>query len=266
MQDEAKTFKQLDSALFGSLIHAIEVTARAIGANIAAGKIFDVPGELLSSYVSLVDITLPINAVTELQTWPDDKESIFEHFYNRDLRDNILHMQRDMGVLFGENKPCNMFEHIENHHKVVDVLCLSCTLNESTWGKLIFIRCGESEPFGQSHIDTLKRFKPSIARLLLLGLKRETLPQHESYMTSFPNQNTAAELLLKLSKTERIVFDHLQTNKTERQVAEIMDRSRHTIHVYVKNIYRKLGISSRKELLQLFDGVADLEEEETLTV
>ncbi len=54
-----------------------------------------------------------------------------------------------------------------------------------------------------------------------------------------------------LSPTEHRVYDLLLQHLTERQVAERMNRSHNTVHVHVRNIYRKLGVRSRQELFQL---------------
>lgn len=54
-----------------------------------------------------------------------------------------------------------------------------------------------------------------------------------------------------LSPTETRVYILLLQRLTERQVAEQMGRSHNTIHVHVRNIYRKLGVRTRKQLLEL---------------
>lgn len=69
-----------------------------------------------------------------------------------------------------------------------------------------------------------------------------------------PAHPDEAALLAKLSRTERHVLDHLRDHHTEKQIGERMNRSPHTIHVHVKNIYRKFAVCSRRELMQLFNG------------
>lgn len=54
--------------------------------------------------------------------------------------------------------------------------------------------------------------------------------------------------VLPLSPTEKRVCTLLLHGYTEKKVAEQMQRSPNTIHVHVRNIYRKLGIRARKEL------------------
>ncbi|MBQ3604593.1 MAG: helix-turn-helix transcriptional regulator [Clostridia bacterium] len=55
--------------------------------------------------------------------------------------------------------------------------------------------------------------------------------------------------LEKLSRRELEVFAHLLTDKTQAQIAEELFITHSSVHFHCKNIYKKLGISSRKQLL-----------------
>lgn len=55
--------------------------------------------------------------------------------------------------------------------------------------------------------------------------------------------------LEKLSRRELEVFAHLLTDKTQAQIAEDLFITHSSVHFHCKNIYRKLGIKSRKQLL-----------------
>lgn len=52
-----------------------------------------------------------------------------------------------------------------------------------------------------------------------------------------------------LSPTEHRIYELLRKPLTEVEIAHKLSRSRHTVHVHVKNIYRKLGVNSRRQLL-----------------
>jgi DNA-binding CsgD family transcriptional regulator len=56
---------------------------------------------------------------------------------------------------------------------------------------------------------------------------------------------------VKLSPRERDTLEHLLTGAREKQIADSLEVSKHTVHQYVKSIYRKLGVTSRAELLAL---------------
>ncbi len=55
--------------------------------------------------------------------------------------------------------------------------------------------------------------------------------------------------LAALSHRELEVFLSLLSDKTQSQIAEELFVSSSAVHFHTKNIYKKLGISSRKQLL-----------------
>lgn len=55
-----------------------------------------------------------------------------------------------------------------------------------------------------------------------------------------------------LSPRTRQTLDCLLAGDSEKQVAARLGLSRHTVHVYVKTLYRRFGVSSRGELFARF--------------
>jgi DNA-binding CsgD family transcriptional regulator len=53
----------------------------------------------------------------------------------------------------------------------------------------------------------------------------------------------------KLSPRERETLQHLLSGDSEKQVAAKLQLSRHTVHIYVKTLYKHFGVNSRGELL-----------------
>ena len=60
-----------------------------------------------------------------------------------------------------------------------------------------------------------------------------------------------------LSPTEKRVCALLLQRLTEQRIAEHLERSPNTIHVHVRNIYRKLGVRTRRELYN-FPGIVSM--------
>lgn len=56
-----------------------------------------------------------------------------------------------------------------------------------------------------------------------------------------------------LSPTEQRVCALLLERLTEQQIAEQLDRSPNTVHVHVRNIYRKLAVRTRRQLFEYPD-------------
>jgi len=59
-------------------------------------------------------------------------------------------------------------------------------------------------------------------------------------------------MLQHLSKAQLPVLELLLTGAKERQIATKLHLSPHTVHKHVMEIYRKMGVNSRSELLALF--------------
>ncbi len=70
---------------------------------------------------------------------------------------------------------------------------------------------------------------------------------------TLPNQSTNQIPALKvLSEGQRRVLHMLLTGLQEKEVAAQLNLSPHTVHNHVKEIYKKLAVNSRSELLALF--------------
>ncbi|MBR7133017.1 MAG: helix-turn-helix transcriptional regulator [Clostridia bacterium] len=61
--------------------------------------------------------------------------------------------------------------------------------------------------------------------------------------------------LTKLSNREMEVFAQLLTDKTQSQIAEALFITHSSVHFHCKNIYKKLEINSRKQLLIKYKNV-----------
>lgn len=58
-------------------------------------------------------------------------------------------------------------------------------------------------------------------------------------------------LLRTLTPTERMIFDHYHEGHTSKEIMQFMNIKENTLKYHNKNIYSKLGISSRKQLLAM---------------
>lgn len=63
------------------------------------------------------------------------------------------------------------------------------------------------------------------------------------------------QLLDRLSDSQKLIAPLLASGLTEREVAERLERSMHTIHEHTREIYRAFGVRSRMELRDLWLGV-----------
>ena len=61
--------------------------------------------------------------------------------------------------------------------------------------------------------------------------------------------------LKTLSKRELEVFAQLLRDKTQAQIAQTLYITHSSVHFHCKNIYRKLGIKSRKQILIRYEDL-----------
>jgi DNA-binding CsgD family transcriptional regulator len=61
-----------------------------------------------------------------------------------------------------------------------------------------------------------------------------------------------SDLAKGLSKAQQNVLGLLLQGKSEIEIADSLGRSRHTVHDHIKAIYRRLGVTTRVQLLLLF--------------
>lgn len=69
-----------------------------------------------------------------------------------------------------------------------------------------------------------------------------------------PPQPASADPLegLRLSPRARQILTFLLNGETEKQIADKLQISPHTVHTYVKRLHKTLGVRSRNELLARF--------------
>ncbi len=64
-----------------------------------------------------------------------------------------------------------------------------------------------------------------------------------------------SELLESLSEAQKRIAPLLAEGCTEREIAERLKRSVHTVHEYTREIYRALGVCSRREMRDIWFGL-----------
>ena len=102
---------------------------------------------------------------------------------------------------------------------------------------------------------------PALNRMLENPLEEETIsPQRmEAFMSG----------LDRLTPTERLVYDAYTARVTSKEIMANLNIKENTLKYHNRNIYGKLGISSRKELLEMHKHMksvkAKLEESDSKT-
>lgn len=127
-------------------------------------------------------------------------------------------------------------------------LCAAVFINIGVWlvGQLVNV---EFEMLSISYI---------ITELMLLGLHlvtremdrlKELVASHQEKTPQIPD--TFTQGLGTLTPTERAVYDLYAEGKTMKEVTDRLDITENTLKFHNRNIYSKLGVNSRKELVCL---------------
>ena len=245
-----EVYARLDSSLFGALVQVVEVLAPAARADAAAARVYEAPTGVPCSYVNARRLGLTEPELAAFRRWPEEPGSLLDWLSSISVprgafRPTALHDPPPWQTLFAS---------VIDVREVVDCLCAAVPIDEAAWAGVTVLRCKDSEPFDGQASEALARYQPAAARLLRHGYHREVgMPPNQA-----PDKNRPAigpeQPGNQLSRTEQHVLNHLRQGLTERQVADRLGRSRHTVHVHVKSIYRKLNVQSRNELHDLLAG------------
>ncbi len=254
--EEVDVYTRLESAVYGSLIHATGVSMPIVGADACAARLFETPQGVPAIYTAVNGRSIAPPTADALKAWPGQHGSMFECAADLGLTDNAFSLR--WLTTQAENEAQGLLCSLEDHELVADAYCMTFKVSGPVWGMIAYLRFEPGQPFDDSEIQPLKQLKPALARVIQTGYKREIgvyLPHFNGSTGAYvkPSHVTTANLLAKLSRTERLILTYLRSDATERRIADTIHRSPHTVHVHVKNIYRKLGVNSRRTLVSLFD-------------
>jgi len=106
---------------------------------------------------------------------------------------------------------------------------------------LIIEMASSSVPLGEVEGAALEAIMPMLARRAIMAIGTDP-----------------SEAAAWLTAREQIILQHLLLGKSVREIAEELGRSPHTVHDHVKSLHRKLGASSRGELVARALGYSEM--------
>jgi len=86
---------------------------------------------------------------------------------------------------------------------------------------------------------------------VIIDLLQDAIRRVHALQPPEPRQLVAARIDYDMHLAPRLrqTLEALLTGDSEKQIARRLAISPHTVHVYVKTLYRRFGVSSRAELL-----------------
>lgn len=249
--DEASVEVRLRSPIHAALVHVIGVTAPAIGADAAAIRLFRGAPQAGTDEAYILSPRGGAAAAAPSQAWPMTPGSVFGRLYDQGLSDGAFRISERLantpsqdGALLGPLDPTRAAN---------DAIAVAFVVREPTWCVAAYVRRERQAAFGPEAVAMLDRLKPTLKWVVLTGMQRATHVGLPPVSTEEPRRQRPTDALSRLSETERKVLDLLMMGMTERQAADQIGRSPHTVHVHVKNVYRKLDVTSRRQLRLIVD-------------
>jgi pSer/pThr/pTyr-binding forkhead associated (FHA) protein len=124
--------------------------------------------------------------------------------------------------------------------RITDLGSLNGTFVRNERVRKVDLKPGESIRFGSVQFH-------------LVGQEVADEANSEHSTDAIPVRSTSElPALVHLSEAQRRVLDQLLRGAAEKEVAVKLTLSQHTVHNHVKEIYKRLNVSSRAELLALF--------------
>ena len=258
MLDLARVRRDLESPVYGSMAHAVDTLMRVIRADGAVALVRDKNSQIQGSYVGSHGLDLTPEQLHLLRKWTTDPRSTLWHQADHPTEDDIH--------LLAPDNPADAKSSREIAQAMIaagiriNAPSLRMALPSQPPCVILFLRRHDQPPFVPADTDRLRRFTTLASRAIQQGHRRELRRLGRSPATHNPVATLipAEDLLGRLSATELRVLQRLQLYETERQAAVALGRSPNTIHVHVKSIYRKMMVTSRKQLLGLLGHDAQI--------
>jgi len=268
---QGKLAAELRSPIYRSLIQLVTLLGQEWDADVAAGRVYRVARGRPRTHVATPQLGLTTTQARALDRWPKQRSSLFsvlayyalprEAFRYEQVLESATSPGARAGQADRDAPPTALFAPVSQVASVRDALCLPLLLPERGWALLALVRSEPNPPFEADEVNALSTIRGEAETCLIEGCHGEKAgssgrPRTASDARADPSRShtAASDRLARLSETEQRVLTELRQRLTEPQVADRLNRSRHTIHVHVKNIYRKLGVYSRAELLRGLDA------------
>jgi len=252
MQLQSHTTPELESAVYGSLAHTTEVFIDTVSADAAIARVLGGPPIPGCVYIGSRGLARSPQHRRELRRWPTDPRSPFKQFQEKTRQDTAW-LLSSIGP---EKEPTSreITRAFAVSHRVSGAMFLMLDIEDQIQCMVVLVRNGEHQPFHDVDLDRAKGLAPAAGHVIHEGFIRQLQGSQPTTQESL-GPISANILLERLSRTELKILQRLLERDTERQVAQAIERSPHTVHVHVKSIYRKLMVSSRKQLMDMLDGL-----------
>ncbi len=253
MLNDTRPYPRLESSGCCALAHATEALIDTLEADAAVSRVFAGPPPEDYLYVGIPGAATTTDQRRDLREWLMNPHSPFEHYRSQPQSSQASLLRSS--CLDDEHQLEDFFLPLAPQICVTTGICMTLPIGAKTRCVIVCVRFNDRDPFNDADMDQLHQMIPTVTRVIQQGYLRQLdKDNHARPGGAFvPGPQSMDDLMDRLSKTEHAVLERLGQHETERQIAEAVGRSPHTIHVHVKSIYRKLMVTSRRELLEMLE-------------
>ncbi|WP_236254396.1 helix-turn-helix transcriptional regulator [Mucisphaera calidilacus] len=231
------SLKYLDSTQHAVIVQVLEMVRQQLGAHWGYAHT-TLPGLPAEGTVA-TGLSPEIARTLNLSQWHTDEGSLIRYCMGEaEHHDQVIRPLALRGI--SPMVQAALFRRFTRHRQLGDVLAAVISLSGHHAITVVFARWAGANSF----VESDERVMEGLIRRL-----PARLTQARAASAAPPRVLTKVNGRRALTNTESVVLDYLRQSLTEVQIANELSRSPHTVHVHVKSIYLKYGVSSRKELL-----------------
>lgn len=248
MMDLISVREGLESPIVAAFTHVAGVVGGAMEADVTALRLHHAPSHPHTRLALAPRLRLHAPGRAALRKWIDSDHPVDDFLTHRYPGGHVCR-PRDLNshpTLDGAG--ATRFDGLRPEIDVIDGIMATYPVSDKFHAVMLLARCRPGDRFEDPLIEQLRQLHTPIARALNAACRQQLGLGGNPPSHALPPNLTVAQLVARLSETEQQVLRYVRSNATEPEIAKALNRSRHTIHVHVKNIYRKLGVGSRRQL------------------
>ena len=247
----SRTVRRMQSLRSAMLTQVVETAGRTVACDFAASRLLHTQARAPLTYLGARRLHLPDDVESALEKWIADEAALMSALLGDPIVDEVA--SHAPGKSDSAWPDAVFHRHANDYIRPHHALSLRCVVTPDERLVVLFFRCDESPSFTSRDRRSLQ----SLLRHIVAAMQQASAAEAQTIDASaMPTSlERGANAVARLSKTEQRVLCMLRQELTEREIARRLKRSPHTVHVHVKSIYRKLDISSRRELLALLTAL-----------
>ncbi|WP_125143112.1 helix-turn-helix transcriptional regulator [Clostridium transplantifaecale] len=146
-----------------------------------------------------------------------------------------------------------------SHYDIFDTLQMNLTYNSHFLGCVTLYRTKHEPQFTDLDVLYLRLLSIHLNGVFYQRYYLASSPEFQNDVSTEKHNSPSGgqtQIHSLLTKREHEIADHVQKGRSNAEIAETLNITEHTLNKHLQNIYRKLNISSRWELLSYLNYIS----------